>query len=291
MSAKFIKMFFLFVFFAFIVSGCTHYAPFPEAETHPDTLTPKPASVKKENKTDKTTVKVKEKTKEKTESVSPNPKKTAKNKDLSVKKTEQSVLRDLTKPNPEVDDIVPAGTSYNVIGKSTPAILTDIDLTEMDAEDGEVKIIKPDSETRTILATKKVQKILPSKIIKKEASAPSVFYLAETVYFNNGSAAVDSQYLGKLRKIVKEAKAHNGKIIVQGFASSRTRNTDMMSHKLANLKVSVKRADNVADILVKYGMPRSRIVTEGLSDSRPAYQEVMPEGERLNRRAEVYVRY
>ena len=90
---------------------------------------------------------------------------------------------------------------------------------------------------------------------------------------------------------MREAKAHNGRIIVQGFASSRTRNTDIVSHKMANLKVSVARAENVAGLLVKYGMPRSRVITEGLSDSRPVYQEVMPEGERLNRRAEIYLTY
>ena len=91
--------------------------------------------------------------------------------------------------------------------------------------------------------------------------------------------------------MVQEAKRHNGKIIVQGFASSRTRNTDIVTHKMANLKISAKRAENVAALLIKYGMPKNRVITEGLSDSRPVYQEVMPEGERMNRRAEVYISY
>ena len=137
---------------------------------------------------------------------------------------------------------------------------------------------------------KKEQKEIVSQAPANPSEA-SVFYLAETVYFNNGSSSVDNQYKNKLRSIVKEAKKHNGKIIVQGFASSRTKNTDIIMHKMANMKVSVARAENIAKLLIQYGMPKSRIITEGLSDSRPVYQEVMPEGERLNRRAEIYISY
>ena len=46
-----------------------------------------------------------------------------------------------------------------------------------------------------------------------------------------------------------------------------------------------------AQALRKAGIPSSKIVVEALSDSAPAYLEVMPEGERLNRRAEVYISY
>ncbi len=66
---------------------------------------------------------------------------------------------------------------------------------------------------------------------------------------------------------------------------------DAATHKLANFKVSSERAQNVAAALKKAGVPASKIVVEALSDTAPAYQEVMPEGERLNRRAEVYISY
>lgn len=193
--------------------------------------------------------------------------------------------KDLTKPDPEVEDIQESGPQY-IVSERAPSVITDIDLKEMDAEDGKSTIIEPDTKTTTVIATKEV--IKEEKTVSEE---PSVFYLAETIYFSNGGATVDSGYYKKLRSIVKEAKQHKGKIVVQGFASSRTKNTDVITHKMANLKVSVARAENVAELLSQFGMPKSRIVTEGLSDSRPAYQEVMPEGERLNRRAEVYISY
>ena len=122
-------------------------------------------------------------------------------------------------------------------------------------------------------------------------NGPSVTYRLETIYFANGSAAVDSSYNSKIRAAVRQAKANNAKIKVLGFASSRTRNTDIVSHKLANLKVSMERAQNVAAALKRAGMKEDDISVEALSDSAPAYLEVMPEGERLNRRAEIYISY
>ncbi len=76
-----------------------------------------------------------------------------------------------------------------------------------------------------------------------------------------------------------------------GYASSRTRNTDAVTHKLANFKISSERAQNVANALRRAGLKADMIEVEALSDSAPVYQEVMPEGERLNRRAEIYIAY
>lgn len=127
--------------------------------------------------------------------------------------------------------------------------------------------------------------------VLEEDKSPSVTYRLETIYFENGSAVVDSSYNAKLREIVKEAKAKDATLRVLGYASSRTRNTDIVSHKLANFKVSTDRAQNVAAALKKAGMPADKISIEALSDTAPAYLEVMPEGERLNRRAEIYISY
>ena len=131
-----------------------------------------------------------------------------------------------------------------------------------------------------------------SSAAEEENTIPSVSYRLDTFYFANGSSTLDSQYNKQIRNIVKLAKSKkNAMITVKGYASSRTRNTDPVSHKLANFKVSAERAQSVANALRRYGLPASKIQTEALSDTMPAYQEVMPEGERLNRRAEVYIAY
>lgn len=163
------------------------------------------------------------------------------------------------------------------------------------AEDLDVKS-KPDKKEKDSLAAlndEKFKKELKAaeELPKPENTAPSVTYLAGTVYFNNGSSAVDASYNRQLREIVRLAKAKKATLNVFGYASSRTRNTDIVSHKMANFRVSAARAENVANALRRAGMPASKIKVEALSDSNPAYLEVMPEGERLNRRAEIYISY
>lgn len=179
------------------------------------------------------------------------------------------------------------GPEKAVPAKTKPVIVAeDLDVKEKPA--------KKEKDSLAALDDKKFRKELqPSeKLPKKEENvAPSVTYLAGTIYFNNGSAAVDASYNRQLREIVRLAKANKATLNVFGYASSRTRNTDIVSHKMANFKVSAARAENVANALRRAGMPASRIRVEALSDSNPAYLEVMPEGERLNRRAEIYISY
>ncbi len=127
--------------------------------------------------------------------------------------------------------------------------------------------------------------------VVEEEQEPSVSYRVETIYFANGSAVVEQKYNANLRNVAKMVKDNNAKLIVYGHSSSRTRDTDPVSHKLANFKASMERAQNVAKILKRMGVAEDKIVVEAMSDSTPEYQEVMPEGERLNRRAEIYISY
>ena len=144
----------------------------------------------------------------------------------------------------------------------------------------EIKIEKP-----------KVKKAIP--IIRQPAAkkAPSVTYQIANILFTNGSSAVDVSYNAEIKKIATLAKKHDATIRVLGYASSRTKDTDIISHKVANFKVSLKRAESVAAALRRAGVKQENITIEALSDSRPLYSESMPEGERLNRRAEIYISY
>lgn len=127
--------------------------------------------------------------------------------------------------------------------------------------------------------------------LTSEPAGPSVSYRVDTFYFDNGSAYLSPKYNPNLRKIAKMVKENNASVVVYGHSSSRTRDTDPVSHKLANFKASLERAQNVAAALRRAGVPSDKISIQAMSDSAPAYQEVMPEGERLNRRAEVYISY
>ena len=154
--------------------------------------------------------------------------------------------------------------------------------------------IKPLVETKPVeqkpMPSQNAANVLESQMGEPEFE-PSVTYRLETIYFDNGSAYVSPEYNAKLREAANLVKNNNARIRVLGYASSRTRNTDIVTHKMANFKISAERAENVAAALRRAGVPAKNIATEALSDTAPAYLEVMPEGERLNRRAEIYVSY
>lgn len=134
-------------------------------------------------------------------------------------------------------------------------------------------------------------RIVEAKSTDEVVQRPSMRYLAGVIYFSNGGAGIDGEERAKLKKIAKKAKDNNALVEVYGFASSRTRNTDPVTHKLANFNISAKRAENTAAVLRSLGVKADNIEVQALSDSMPMYKEVMPEGERLNRRAEVYLTY
>ncbi|MBT3306404.1 MAG: OmpA family protein [Alphaproteobacteria bacterium] len=110
-----------------------------------------------------------------------------------------------------------------------------------------------------------------------------------TILFSNGSSklkAADTRILGT---VVRLQRKQGGHIRVVGHASSRTRNLEAVRHKMANFKISVARADQVAAALVRLGVSNKNIEIAAVSDAEPAYYEFMPSGEAGNRRTEVYL--
>lgn len=180
--------------------------------------------------------------------------------------------------------------------KTTP-VVTEEDLAEVSSREApKPKSTKAStsflSDDQYAEAERQYEAALSQAANPSEADAgPSVTYRLDTFYFSNGSAFLEEDYMIRIREIVKVAKENNAQIRVLGHASSRTRNTDIATHKLTNFKVSQERAEAVAKALRRAGLPSSQISVEALSDTAPAYLEVMPEGERLNRRAEVYISY
>ncbi|MBQ7420164.1 MAG: OmpA family protein [Prevotella sp.] len=86
------------------------------------------------------------------------------------------------------------------------------------------------------------------KIVKEYVSAPV------SVFFNLGKAKIASQKdLQNVQSVADAAKANNAKVVVTGYADSKTGNANL------NQSLSQKRAEAVADALVKMGVDRSNI--------------------------------
>ncbi len=112
-----------------------------------------------------------------------------------------------------------------------------------------------------------------------------------TVLFANNSSRISGRYNRQLQIVVDRHRQLGGIIKVIGHASSRTRNTDPLAHRIANFRVSMARARAVAQRLVRLGAPANKVEVSAVSDSQPVYQEIMPLGEAGNRRAEIYLEY
>jgi len=110
-----------------------------------------------------------------------------------------------------------------------------------------------------------------------------------TILFKNGSAGLDANDRKILADVARLQRQHNATVRVIGHASQRTQNMDPATHKQANYRVSVKRANQVASALQQMGISSDKILTAAMGDNNPIYLEVMPSGEAGNRRTEIYL--
>ncbi|MAI28785.1 MAG: hypothetical protein CMP38_01115 [Rickettsiales bacterium] len=117
-------------------------------------------------------------------------------------------------------------------------------------------------------------------------------YRVATINFSSGSSSVNNAGLKKIKKIAKIAKERNAKIKVIGHASERTKDMPIAQHKLVNFVISDKRANSVAEIFIKrYNFPSEKLITQGVSDSKPLFKEIMPAGTTANQRTEIFLIY
>lgn len=106
-----------------------------------------------------------------------------------------------------------------------------------------------------------------------------------TVYFANGQATVESQYVPRLQALAEKAKGIQGYMIeVKGYASI-TGNTAL------NQSLSENRAKNVTNILLqRCGVPLSRMLAPGaMGESVQVGNASSIDGQALNRRVVVRV--
>jgi len=117
-------------------------------------------------------------------------------------------------------------------------------------------------------------------------------YRVATINFSSGSSSVNIAGLKKIKKIAKIAKERNAKIKIIGHASERTKDMPIAKHKLVNFIISDKRANSVAEIFIKkYNFPTDKLITQGVSDSKPLFKEIMPAGTTANQRTEIFLIY
>jgi len=111
------------------------------------------------------------------------------------------------------------------------------------------------------------------------------------VYFAGDGVVLSAAARNQIRAAATAFKAAGGtgSIRVVGHASSRTGNMAVEKHLELIFEKSQKRANAVAQELIRQGVPADHLQIDAVGDSQPVYYESMPKGEEGNRRAEIFV--
>lgn len=149
------------------------------------------------------------------------------------------------------------GVTYN-LGKCTWEKAPDVDALmamnkeQMDAINASLKEQQDENaRLRDMLANQKPAEVVQAKTVKE------IVATSQSVFFNIGSSRIASRKdLVNVKEVAEYAKANNSKIIVTGYADSKTGSAAF------NKQLSEKRAKAVAEELVKMGVNRDNIVIE-----------------------------
>lgn len=117
-------------------------------------------------------------------------------------------------------------------------------------------------------------------IVKLEVD-PVKIWVLENVEFDFRKADLNPESFPALDQLANYLERNHGiQIEIRGF-------TDNVGNEDANLKLSVKRAQSVANYLEKKGISAERMLIKGYGDTRPLTNNDSEEGRQKNRRIEI----
>ena len=106
-------------------------------------------------------------------------------------------------------------------------------------------------------------------------------WIVKGLLFDFNKADIKPKYYKNLQEVIKVLKANPGlKVEIQGH-------TDNIGSAAYNMKLSLRRAQAVANYLVKHGISASRLKVKGYGFTRPVASNDTPEGRALNRRVQL----
>ncbi|MBM3505328.1 MAG: OmpA family protein, partial [Alphaproteobacteria bacterium] len=111
---------------------------------------------------------------------------------------------------------------------------------------------------------------------------------ATVVRFGNNSAKVEADYAQALQAIANSQRTRGGKVRIIGYASNRSGTASEVDSRLANFRISLDRAQSVANELMRLGVPAQAIFMEGRGEDR-RFSVASPQAEAESRRAEVFL--
>lgn len=147
----------------------------------------------------------------------------------------------------------------------------------------------PDQSTSDVLESAAIAVVGRDRVVNNfEISADAVYNpdqpiqltVADPVLFRTGAARLDSQYRPLVDLAVDLMRAEpTSTLMVVGH-------TDDVGPEDANLRLSLLRANAVADLVEAHGIDRDRLTIEGRGESEPLESNDTREGRAVNRRVE-----
>ena len=104
----------------------------------------------------------------------------------------------------------------------------------------------------------------------------------DTLLFESGATDLLPSGKALINRVAQILKGTTNDLVVEGHTDS--------AGGESNWELSSRRAATVVQLLVADGISPSRLVAEGLADTRPVADNTTPEGRRRNRRVELVVK-
>lgn len=113
--------------------------------------------------------------------------------------------------------------------------------------------------------------------------------MVDAVLFPEGGYTITAKSEAVLKKMVPTLLGlQNTKVVVDGYTDNVAIGAAMRRSGITtNLDLSSKRADNVANYLIKQGLSQNLVSAQGFGESNPVASNATPEGRAKNRRIEV----
>ena len=111
------------------------------------------------------------------------------------------------------------------------------------------------------------------------------------IFFRYGSAGLSRGDIAVLKDVARLHQERGGLVRVIGHASQGSATGDVAKQNMANLNISLARANAVARELSRLGVPTDQIQVAAAGAQQPLYYETQATGEAGNRRVEIYLDY
>lgn len=166
----------------------------------------------------------------------------------------------LTGPKRAFDDIfsLTAGVTYTIGGdtwNNSPDISSLLMMNAAEVAALNDALMQEQNANRN-LRNQLAQK--PREVIKEKMVSADCAFVPQSIFFNLNSAKIASHKdMVNLKAVAETAKADNVKLRIVGYADKATGNAQY------NQKLSLHRAQTIADELIKLGVDKSNITVEG----------------------------